>query len=88
MWHLYILINGNNPVYVGLTSDIETRLKNHRSKKKFERHLVLESFKDKKQGLAAERCIIKFYTLFRKHEWLNGENEYLKTVKMYLIDKK
>jgi predicted GIY-YIG superfamily endonuclease len=85
-WHLYVLIKDNNPVYVGLSTDIETRIKKHRTNKHFDKYLVLESFDDKKQALAAERCIIKFYTLFRKHDWLNGENGYLSMVKYYIFD--
>ncbi len=35
MWYLYILLCDKKTFYVGITNDIESRLKEHRNKKSF-----------------------------------------------------
>lgn len=73
-YSVYVLIKNGLPVYVGCSLNVNNRLSYHKKHKDFDTHTVIEAFVDKKQALAAERSIIKFYTLFRSHKWYNGEN--------------
>ena len=73
-YSVYVLIRDGLPVYVGCSCDICKRLKYHEKHKEFDSYYIIETFKNKKEALAAERSIIHFYSLFRQHDWYNGEN--------------
>lgn len=73
IYHLYVLINVDEPVYVGLSCNVQQRKAQHRSNGKvFTRHIILESFKDKQRGLDAERAIIKYLSVFPNINNVNG----------------
>lgn len=72
-YSVYVLIKNGLPVYVGCSTNMVNRLRFHKINKDFDSHVIIESFKDKRHALAAERSIINFYSLFRKHDWYNGE---------------
>lgn len=73
-YSVYVLIKDGLPVYVGCSTNVFLRAKSHKKTKVFDSYYIIESFKNKKEALAAERCIIHFYALFRQHDWYNGEN--------------
>jgi predicted GIY-YIG superfamily endonuclease len=71
---LYVLVNIDLPVYVGTSSNIERRVIDHRyTGKEFTHHVIIESFKDKQRCLDAERCLIKYLSLFGNTENINAK---------------
>ena len=74
IYHLYLLddVKTFKPIYVGLTRDLRNRIYKHEKTKNFDGVLILESFSDKKEGLAAERCLIKFFSHFEFESIVNG----------------
>lgn len=73
-YYLYILYNTKDlsPVYVGLSNSLKSRIKYHKTKKKFDGVMILEKFQTKIEGLAAERTLIKFLSAFRQDSIVNG----------------
>ena len=73
-YHLYVLYNVKTmkPVYIGLSCSIRNRIYKHEKNKKFDGVLIIESFKNKNEGLAAERCLIKFFSYFQLESIING----------------
>lgn len=73
-WHVYILVNKkiNAPVYVGVSTNVIRRLYKHWGVKHFDSYLILESFDNKKEALAAERGIIKYLSIFPNETICNG----------------
>jgi len=62
---LYALIKKNKPVYVGVSSNIRNRIKQHkRNGKDFDKYVIIKRFDDKKKAFIAENSIILFNSLF------------------------
>ena len=51
-----------------------TRLSKHKSTKDFDSHLILNSYKSKKEALIAENSIIRFISIFGGEGWLNSKH--------------
>ena len=66
-WQLYVLVKSNSktPIYVGVTSSIEQRIRKHKLLKDFDSYYIIESFEDKKSAYSAERAIIKYLSIFK-----------------------
>lgn len=77
MWHLYVLIRNSKCVYVGSTSNIDRRKKQHKKNKVFDELFVLKSYDSKELCFNAENSIIRFLTLFGDGDWYNAEETLL-----------
>lgn len=85
MWHLYVLINEGKPIYVGVSYSVKDRIKQHiKSGKQFDKHIIIESFAIKESALAAERCLIKYLSLFGDESITNKKYERFEQLKTYL----
>jgi predicted GIY-YIG superfamily endonuclease len=77
-YKLYVLINLDTPIYVGVTCNITQRCRKHKALGKvFTRHVILEQFKEKKDAYTAERAIIKYLSAFGNKENVNGKYEHI-----------
>jgi predicted GIY-YIG superfamily endonuclease len=74
--HLYVLydVETLKPIYIGLSCNLRNRIYKHEQSKKFDGVHIVESFECKKEGLAAERAIIKFLSLFQFDTIVNSLN--------------
>jgi predicted GIY-YIG superfamily endonuclease len=73
-YQLYVLVNVDTPIYVGVTCNIQQRKNKHRALGKvFTRHVILECFKEKKDAYTAERALIKYLSAFGNKENVNGK---------------
>ena len=77
IFKLYTLIKNDNPIYVGVTSNLKQRLISHKSDKDFDSYIIVKSYTDKKEALAAECGIIRYLSLFRSDFNINGKYEIL-----------
>jgi predicted GIY-YIG superfamily endonuclease len=73
-YHLYVLydVSSCNPVYVGLSCSLRNRIYKHEKSKEFDGVIIIESFCNKNDGLIAERCLIKFLSIFQLESVVNG----------------
>ena len=73
-YYLYVLYNQKSltPVYIGLSSKLKQRVNRHKKDKIFDSVAVIDSYTSKKEGLTAERCLIKFVSLFPHPQIVNG----------------
>lgn len=71
---VYALIKNSKCVYVGCTSNIKNRLSKHKSDKDFDTHVVIKSYKKRKDALLAENSIIRFLGFFHDQYTLNSLN--------------
>lgn len=72
-YFVYVLKLENNPIYVGVTSNLEKRKMAHKySGKTFDSIVIIETFSNKVDALTAERAIIKFLSVFENHNITNG----------------
>lgn len=71
---VYILISKGKAVYIGCSCNVLNRLSKHRKDKEFDSHIVLKTYKSKKEALIAENSIIRFLNLFGDGDWYNSEN--------------
>lgn len=76
-WKVYALCRNKNCIYVGCTSNLKNRLKQHKSNKNFESYIVLSKHNNRKDALLAERSIIKFLSVFGSDEIYNSKYETL-----------
>ncbi len=82
---VYVLTNNSTPIYVGCTSRIETRLQAHiKLGKRFNGHVIIDAFKNKKDAFAAEAAIIKYLSVFANPENVNAKYTTLKNRALYL----
>ena len=73
-YHVYVLVNVDTPVYVGVTSNVIQRCQRHKHLGKvFTRHVILERYKEKKDAYTAERAIIKYLSAFGNDDNVNGK---------------
>jgi len=78
VYTLYVLFNKKTkmPYYIGLSGNLTQRLQQHKSKGwlNFVDNDVyfIETFESKREALAAERCLIKFFSIFPNVEIRNG----------------
>jgi len=72
-YYIYVLLLNNNPVYVGLSTNVNNRISKHKKNKIFDSYVILRSFKDKERALNYEKGIIDFMTFFNKNS-LNSTN--------------
>ena len=64
-YSVYFLLNGNcEPIYVGVSSDVKKRVKQHLKEKNFKSYMVLYKSYNKKDCLAIERAIVMFASAF------------------------
>lgn len=63
-YSVYLLLKDENPVYIGMSSNMKNRLCYHKKTKDFNYYVIIEKFKNKKEALAAERAIIKYISIF------------------------
>lgn len=77
IYSVYALVKDDICVYVGCTSNLKNRLKNHKQSKDFNKHIVIEYFDNKNEALLAEKSIIKFLSIFGGKELLNARYDYL-----------
>lgn len=73
-YYLYVLYNQKtkSPIYVGLSSNLKKRISQHKTSKEFDAVTIIESYDSKKEGLIAERALIKFFSLFKSSDIVNG----------------
>jgi predicted GIY-YIG superfamily endonuclease len=69
---VYILTLKSEPVYVGMTSDILSRLKTHKKNKCFDNYTIVDVFDLKSDALISERSIIKYLSIFKNKNIING----------------
>jgi predicted GIY-YIG superfamily endonuclease len=69
---VYVLIKDKCPIYVGLTTNIKSRILRHRKDKLFDGYLIIEEFDKKEEAFTAERAIIKFMSITKSKKVLNG----------------
>ena len=69
-----VLIRDEKAVYVGCTDNVSRRIKQHKSSKRFDKHIVMKTYDSKEKALNAENAIISFLTLFGDGNWYNSEN--------------
>lgn len=74
IYKVYVLVKDGKAVYVGCTTNINTRKSQHRKDKDFDTLRVIKSCNDKKTAYAIENALITFLTLFGDGEWYNAEN--------------
>jgi len=74
---VYVLIKDKNPIYVGCSGNLKTRLSNHKKLKDFDSHIVIKRYDNKKSALIAENSIIRFISIFGDGIWLNSLNIHL-----------
>jgi hypothetical protein len=86
-YKVYALIKSNKPVYIGMTTDIVRRAKQHKKTKIFSKIIVIKSFDDKEKALVAENAIITFLTLFGDGNWYNAENVAISAKRLYVLNK-
>lgn len=68
------MVNVDVPIYVGISSDIDRRIIAHKyTGKEFTRHVIIEEFQNKQRALDAERCIIKYLSLFGMESNVNAK---------------
>ena len=70
--YVYALVKDKKPIYVGSSSNLKERMKNHSYKKVFDYSLVISEHETKDQALLAERSIIKFLSMFPRGEIQNA----------------
>lgn len=64
-YSVYILTINYKPVYIGCTKQIKIRINKHKnSDKAFNGYVIVDTFGTKKEALAAERTLIKYYSMF------------------------
>ena len=64
--YLYVLVKNDKPIYFGITNNIKRRLSNHKSNgKDFDTYVVIRSFDNKKEALAAENTLTRFNSIFK-----------------------
>ena len=62
---VYVLLKNCAPIYVGYTTNITNRVKQHKSlKKDFDNYLIFDRFSSKQEALMIERNLIRFFVLF------------------------
>jgi predicted GIY-YIG superfamily endonuclease len=59
-YHVYVLIQGWRPVYVGCTHNLKTRIKDHRKDKVFDEYKVVFFCGFKKVAMTYEKAMIDF----------------------------
>jgi hypothetical protein len=59
-YKVYLLYNNDEPIYIGMTSNIYSRIVCHKCTRKFTHYAILASFKNKQDALFTERTLIKF----------------------------
>lgn len=62
-YKLYVLWLNEKAIYVGVTTNINNRIRSHRLDKNFNKYSIIEMFENKKEAYSAERCIIKFMSV-------------------------
>lgn len=76
-YKVYVLIKNDNPIYVGVTTNIKQRIENHKRTKYFDSYVIIKKYDDKKEALAAECGIIRYLSLFKNDFNINGKYEIL-----------
>lgn len=76
-YKVYVLIKNDNPIYVGVTTNIKQRIENHKRTKDFDSYIIIKKYDDKKESLAAECGIIRYLSLFKNDFNINGKYEIL-----------
>lgn len=74
---LYALIKNDNPIYIGVTCCLTSRLKKHKIDKDFDSFIVIKSYENRKEALNAECGIIRYLSLFRNEFNINAKYEIL-----------
>ena len=72
-YKVYVLIRNGKAVYVGCSKNVPQRLSYHKKLKDFDNHIILKSYKTRKDALSVENGLIKFITLFGDGNWYNAE---------------
>jgi len=57
---VYILYNYDKPIYIGMTSNIISRIVTHKLTREFTHYAILGCFSNKQDALFVERTLIKF----------------------------
>lgn len=71
---VYLLIKDGNPIYVGCSSNVISRIRSHRFKgKEFDKYIILKVYDSKRDALLAENAIIHFISLYGSENWLNAK---------------
>lgn len=55
---VYVLYKKNTPVYVGVTKDLDNRMKSHKLNKDFDSYSVVFNHSSRKEALKVERSLI------------------------------
>ena len=63
-YHLYVLLKDNNPIYIGVSTNVKNRISSHKKDKDFSEVYIIKSYSNKKEAYAAENSIIRFNGLF------------------------
>jgi len=71
-YYVYVLVNNETPIYVGCTSDIESRISSHRrTSKEFTGYVVVKTYDNKKDALIAENSLIIYLSIFINDDNVN-----------------
>ena len=76
-YKVYVLIKNDNPIYVGVTTNIKQRIENHKRIKDFDSYIIIKKYDDKKEALAAECGIIRYLSLFKNDFNINSKYDIL-----------
>ena len=61
-YHLYALLKNENPIYVGVSHNIRSRINKHKRDKSFDNYVIIKSYERKEDALIAENAIIRLNT--------------------------
>jgi predicted GIY-YIG superfamily endonuclease len=82
-YFVYALIKNEKPIYVGCTSGVISRIKQHKKSKDFDTYVIIEKFDNKHDALICERGIIKFISLQNDDNNVNGKYDRFVGCSMY-----
>jgi predicted GIY-YIG superfamily endonuclease len=67
---VYILYNGDNPIYIGMSSNMPLRITWHKRTKQVSHYAIFGRFANKQEALFVESTLIKFIS-FCDYKYLN-----------------
>lgn len=77
MYHIYILILKEKPIYIGCSKKVKQRISKHKKDKIFDSYMVVREFKNRNTALDFEKGMISFMMLFDSDNCLNKTNDML-----------
>lgn len=72
-YKLYVLTLKKHPIYVGVSCNVEKRIKNHKPIRQFDGYVIVKEYNDKKEALSAECGIIRYLSIFENQNNTNAK---------------